>query len=444
MKDDLEYHLDDPGDNIEIEKANSKNKKVKNVLISIAIIEFIIIVIGIILFLTLGKKDSNKEKDSYKEQDSNKEQDFPEVYLYINISTSENNMIKNSFKKGGENYKPEIGNLNNGNDYKENERDNFDLCIPKSVFQNKTNYQTIVLNIHGGGWMGGKKANVLDSYKRELFKNFILASMSYTVLNGNYKEYNIFRIIDEITAVLSTLKRFLINKGFDGNKLELIIQGGSAGAHLSLLYSYMIKNSPIPIKFIFNGVGPISVNPDDFLTTLPGSEPLDDIEPESIEKAKIEKRIVPMNGNETGVNMDNTYLMYFMNGWLGRPLNANFDKIFSNLEKKEINKSSEIYQEMLNKTSYAYPIRYVNKESIPTFCIYGGKDEEVGVAQYAKLKEAFLNNSNNNITLVYFKYGKHDPFYNTTGDYGKNMKKKFSEELLKYCNKYLDSYKKNN
>ena len=109
------------------------------------------------MFLTLGKKDSKKEKDSYKEQDSNKEQDFPEVYLYINISTSENNMLKNSSKKGGENYKPEIGNLNNGNDYKENERDNFDLCIPKSVFQNKTNYQTIVLIIHGGGWVGGKK-----------------------------------------------------------------------------------------------------------------------------------------------------------------------------------------------------------------------------------------------------------------------------------------------
>ena len=29
MKDDLKYHLDDPGDNIEIEKANSKNKKLK-------------------------------------------------------------------------------------------------------------------------------------------------------------------------------------------------------------------------------------------------------------------------------------------------------------------------------------------------------------------------------------------------------------------------------
>ena len=438
MKDDLEYHLDDPGDNIEIEKAHSKNKKIIIVLITIIIILLLIIVIGIALYFTLGKKEKNEEKNS------NQEQDYPEVSIFINISTSENNIIKNSFKKGGENYIPEIGNLNNGKDYKENERDNFDLCIPKSVLQNKTNYQTIVLNIHGGGWVGGKKINVEDSCNKDFYKNLILASMSYTLLNGKYEEYNIFRILDEITAVLSTLKRFLINKGFDGNKLELIIQGGSAGAHLSLLYSYMIKNSPIPIKFIFNGVGPISVNPDDFLTTLPGSEPLDDIGPEEIKKAKIENRIIPMNGNETGVNMNSTILMMFMNGWLGRPLNENFDKIFSNLEKKEINKSSEIYQEMLNKTSYAYPIKYVNKESIPTLCIYGGKDEEVGVAQYAKLKEAFLNNSNNNITRVYFKYGKHDPFYNATGDYGKNMMKKFSEELLKYCNKYLDSYKKNN
>ena len=70
---------------------------------------------------------------------------------------------------------------------------------------------------------------------------FIVTTMSYTLLNGKYKEYNIFRIIDEITAVLKTLKRFLKEQGFDENKLELIISGGSAGAHLSTLYGYMIK-----------------------------------------------------------------------------------------------------------------------------------------------------------------------------------------------------------
>ena len=79
MEEDFEYHLDDPGENIKIEKALPKNKKLIIALISIAIIQFLIIVIGIILYFTLGKKKENEEKDS------NKEQDFTEVSLYINI-----------------------------------------------------------------------------------------------------------------------------------------------------------------------------------------------------------------------------------------------------------------------------------------------------------------------------------------------------------------------
>ena len=390
------------------------------------------------MYFTSDKKKENEEKDS------NKETKYQELYIYTNISTSENKTIRNSFKEGEENYIPELGDINNGSDYEENERDNFDLCIPKSLFEKKSNYKTIVLNIHGGGWMGGNKIDVTQQCNNENFKNFIFATMSYTLLNGSYVQYNIFRILDEISAVLRTMKRFLINQGFDGNKLELIIMGGSAGAHLALLYSYKIKNSPIPIKFIINGVGPATLNPDDFLAILPGTEPLDNIRPEDIKKAKEEKLIVPMNGNETGANTDNIYLVLYMNGWLGRPIIQDFDKIFSNITKKEINKSSEIYQELLKNTSYAYPIHYVTKESIPTLCIYAGKDGDVGVAHYSKLKEAFANNTNDNITLIYFKYGTHDPSYNCTGEYGKNMMKKFNDEIKNHCKKYLDSYNKNN
>ena len=48
------------------------------------------------------------------------------------------------------------------------------------------------------------------------------------------------------------MKKFLSNLGYDGEKLELIIAGGSSGSHLSLLYGYMIQNPPIPIRFILN------------------------------------------------------------------------------------------------------------------------------------------------------------------------------------------------
>ena len=94
-----------------------------------------------------------------------------------------------------------------------------------------------------------------------------------------------------------------------------------------------------------------------------------------------------------------------------------------------INKNSSIFKERFNKASYAFPINYVTEESIPTLCLYGGKDEEVGVAQYAKLKEAFMNKLNDNISLVYFKYGKHNIFYNNTGEYGKAT----GEKLVKNC-----------
>ena len=62
MEEDFEYHLDDPGENIKIEKAHPKNKKVIIPLVSIAIIQFLIIVIGIILYFTLGKKKIMKKK----------------------------------------------------------------------------------------------------------------------------------------------------------------------------------------------------------------------------------------------------------------------------------------------------------------------------------------------------------------------------------------------
>ena len=310
--------------------------------------------------------------------------------------------------------------------------------------KNKDKYVTILLNIHGGGWMQGNKADVYETSKSPLYKDFIIATMSYTLVNGDYKEYNIFRIIDEITAVIKTLKQFLIKLGFNGNKLELILGGGSAGAHLSLLYSYMIKKPLIPIKFVLNFVAPVILDPDNFLTTKPDDQPLENIEPNNIKEAKEEGLIIPMNGSATGVEMRNIYLINFMNGWLGRPLNDSIDEIFSDIDKMIIDKTSDIYKELFNKTSYAYPINYVTKESIPTLCAYGGKDEYVGVAQYAKLKEAFMNKSNDNISLVYFKYGKHDAFYNNTGEYGKNTTAKFFEEYMNYLYKYLDSYKKNN
>lgn len=435
MKEELDYKLNDPGETASEGKEFSKYKKKERILILIIVTLSIISIIFIILYFKKEKKDQIDKKDN-----GDKEMN-PHFYLYFNIPTSENKLIRNSFINGRENYIEELGDLNNGKDYEETERNNFDLCIPNIAVKNKTSYKTIILNIHGGGWVGGNKPNALDLCKNYLNSGFIVATMSYTLLNGQYKEYNIFRIIDEITAVLKNLKRILKEQGFDENKLELIISGGSAGAHLSILYGYMIKNPIIPIKFILNLVGPTTLIPENFLTVRPGLEPLYNILPEDIENAKNNNSLVHMNGNETGVNMNNIYIMNFINAWLGKPLNDSFDKIFSNLEKKEINTSSEIYQERLRKARFGFPTTYVTKESIPTLCVYSGKDEELGVGQYAQLHKAFRDNNNEkNLTLCYTRYGMHDAFFNIS----KSESDRFLNSFTYYCQSYLNSVKNNN
>ena len=129
-------------------------------------------------------------------------------------------------------------------------------------------------------------------------------------------------------------------------------------------------------------------------------------------------------------------LISFMNLSIGRKFNANFDKIFSDLKNGILNGASEEYKELLNKTAYAFPLIYVNKQSIPTLCIYGGQDEINGVAQYSLLKKTFSEKNNDKIELIYYKYGHHD-VYNVTGE---NMDKTYIKEFegfKNYSQKYL-------
>ena len=121
---------------------------------------------------------------------------------------------------------------------------------------------------------------------------YITSTMNYTLLIKKYKEYNIFRILDEITACINNIKSQLKKEGFEETKLEIALGEASAGAHLSLLYGYSIKNSPLPVKFVINIVGLVSLEPEGWYLIDKDREPLDNIEPDDIENAIKEKIIV--------------------------------------------------------------------------------------------------------------------------------------------------------
>ena len=62
--------------------------------------------------------------------------------------------------------------------------------------------------------------------------------MNHTLLIEKFKDSSIFRILDDITACITSMKEELKNRGFNENKLELAIGGYSSGAHITLLYGY--------------------------------------------------------------------------------------------------------------------------------------------------------------------------------------------------------------
>lgn len=436
-EDDLEYHLADPEDN-DVEKQKKALFKKKVIIITTSII-LLLIIISIIITVVIKNKDDDDDEDEAsndKTDDGDDDSDFKEYKIYKDISYAVDKKIINTFKIDGENYNETIGNIYNGNDYDESEKNFFDLCIPYNSTKRKNKYNKIILMIHGGGWIQGERFEIEGVCKAYLSLGFISASMSYSLLNNTEYESNIFRILDEVSSVLKGIKLKLKQEGFDENKLELLISGGSAGSHISMLYSYLIKNTPIPIKAIYNLVGPVSLDPEHYLINKNENQTLENIDPESIENAIKEDLIEPLADKNLVNGMSNLYLIHFMNCFLGRKFDDNLDEIY-NKETNKIKKESEKYQELLNTVKYAFPITHVTNNSIPTICAYGGQDIVIGIGQYAQLKTAFDKNNNKNIDLAYFRYGSHDLDFITED--GQNARKKMTNYLIDYSIKYFQS-----
>ena len=111
---------------------------------------------------------------------------------------------------------------------------------------------------------------------------YITATLDYTLLTNKYKDSNIFKNLDEITSCIENIKTQLKKQGFDENKLGIAIAGTSSGAHLAMLYGYSIKNSPIPIKFIINIIGPISLENNYWYKLVKKNQTLEKIESDNI------------------------------------------------------------------------------------------------------------------------------------------------------------------
>ena len=168
------------------------------------------------------------------------------------------------------------------------------------------------------------------------------------------KKYNanIFRILDEITTCIQSIKNFLKLEGFNTEKLEMVIGGASAGGHLSLLYGYSMKDSsPIPIKFILDYCGPVTLDPDHWLKLKKDDQPLDNIDIEDIENAK-------KNDLMENLYPDDLELIKYMNRFYG--LQYTEDELKQMMVNNRLDKNNEKYKKMFPTLENAYPTHFIN------------------------------------------------------------------------------------
>lgn len=118
--------------------------------------------------------------------------------------------------------------------YGEHERNKFDLFIP----ENAENKSGVILFIHGGGWSDGDKSIHYPEAEFLSSNGFLCAIMNYRFVTENI---NVFSELDDISLCLKVLKERCEKHGFNIEKT--ILSGGSAGAHLSLLYAYTRKEA---------------------------------------------------------------------------------------------------------------------------------------------------------------------------------------------------------
>lgn len=136
----------------------------------------------------------------------------------------------------------------------------FDLYLPAD--SSKPSYGLVVY-IHAGGFTSGDKSDDSEMLKWLCSLGYVSCGINYTLFSEEHPDANVYtqsvEIRDSMPYVIAAAKE----RGYDID--EMAISGGSAGGCLALLYAYRdCDTSPVPVKMVFEGVGPSSFYPEDW------------------------------------------------------------------------------------------------------------------------------------------------------------------------------------
>ena len=313
----------------------------------------------------------------------------------------------------------------NKDEYKNNQNKNyFDLYIPYWSTYEKDKNQGIIIFFHG---LGDTKSNVNYLCSRYTKCGYITAAIETNGCN-NCTDKSFSPILNAISSAIKALKNKLVEIGFNPDKLELALYGISAGANTALIYSYSMANKcAIPIKFVIDNVGPVTMEPYAWYSLNDLNDTLENLEIETIQSAIKTKKLIPTYPN------DIIYLNY-MTFFVGDDYNK--EQFEAMLDKNgKIDYNNPDFINLKKKYEKFCALYYINKNSVPTLCMYAGKDIGVSVMQYASLKKKLDENNVYN-ELVYMRYGGHDTSDAETED-GINAMREFNYKILYFAKKFF-------
>lgn len=124
----------------------------------------------------------------------------------------------------------------------------FDIYLPA----NRTIDTKVMILVHGGGWTSGDKGdmNIIKDLIRQDLPDIAIVNINYRLADDTHPPYPMQ--IDDITAVVNFLKN---------NQNDYVISedigfiGTSAGAHLSMLWSYVFDANN-DVQMVASIVGP--------------------------------------------------------------------------------------------------------------------------------------------------------------------------------------------
>lgn len=256
--------------------------------------------------------------------------------------------------------------------YGDHTRQKLDLYLPEG----KTGEVGLILMIHGGSWVAGDK----NGYAKDLNKWSSVYGYAAAAINYHYAS-NDFYYEDIMNDIAESLKRIKDIASLKHINIEkVMLTGGSAGGHLSLLYAYKYANtSPVKPVAVANYSGPTDLTDPSYYST-----------------------------KESELD----YLSLF-----SLLCNENF--------------TSENYKtpEMQNKLLEASPINYINENTVPTLICHALEDTIVPYSNAARLKDK-LNTFNVKYDLVTYENSNH----------GLGNDKKHSKESKKLFLEYAKTY----